>query len=406
MELGVINERPVPRSVPSGWRVEKIGNIAKIHRGGSPRPIGDPRWFSEDSEVGWVRITDVSKAHKYLFATEQRVSDEGIKNSRLVKEDSLIMSICATVGKPIITKTKACIHDGFVVFEGLRQNLDYVYYYLSFMEDEWAKHGQTGSQMNLNTGIIGGATILLPDDPEEQTAIANALSHADTLINNLEKLIAKKRNIKKGAMQLLLTGKRRLPGFSGEWGTRRIGDIFSIKVGKSLSRYILNEGSYIVVDMGAVSTEGKLLLTKTTDFEGDFLDSGDLVMPKDDIGGGNIIGKVAYIDANNRYVLGDHVYAMKRKQGSSRFFSYLINSYHTNMSIRKKVAGSAQLGLSRKSVEEQEVYFPCIEEQTSIAQVLSDINAEIESVERKLAKYKMIKQGMLQELLTGKKRLM
>lgn len=260
-------------------------------------------------------------------------------------------------------------------------------------------------QTNLRKDDILKCLVAVPPTLREQSAIAAALSDADALINSLEKLIAKKRNIKKGAMQLLLTGKKRLPGFSGEWETKRIGDIFSIKVGKSLSRYIFNEGSYIVVDMGSVSTEGKLLLTKTTDFKGDFLDSGDLVMPKDDIGGGNIIGKIAYIDANNRYVLGDHVYAMKRKQGYSRFFSYLINSYHTNMSFRKKVAGSVQLGLSRKSVEEQEVYFPCIEEQTTIAQVLSDIDAEIEALEKKLSKYRLIKQGMMQELLTGKKRL-
>ena len=80
-------------------------------------------------------------------------------------------------------------------------------------------------------------------------------------------------------------------------------------------------------------------------------------MPKDDIGGGKIIGKVAYIDADDLYVLGDHVYALRLTEGFPKYFSYLINRYETNSSLKSKVGGSAQLGLSRKAVEEQEVSY-------------------------------------------------
>src|SRR5437763_6916332 len=102
--------------------------------------------------------------------------------------------------------------------------------------------------------------------------------------------------------------------------------------------------------MGSVSTSGQLITTKQTNFEGDFLDYGDLVMPKDDIGGGNIIGRVAFIDQRGKYILGDHVYKLKLiiAEGDSLFLSYLINSYMINVSLRKKVSGSAQLGLNRK----------------------------------------------------------
>ncbi len=193
--------------------------------------------------------------------------------------------------------------------------------------------------------------------------------------------------------------------FSGEWETKRLGNIFSIRVGSSKSRYIESGGRYIIVDMGSVATDGRLIISKHTDYEGDFLKEGDLVMPKDDIGGGKIIGKVAYIDANNLYVLGDHVYALRLVEGHSKFYSYLINCYETNNSLKSKVAGSAQLGLSRKAVEEQEVPVPTHEEQRAIAKVLSDVDGLINALDALIAKKRAIKQATMQQLLTGKTRL-
>src|SRR5439155_19931888 len=131
----------------------------------------------------------------------------------------------------------------------------------------------------------------------------------------------------------------------------------------------------------------------------------DLVMPKDDIGGGKIIGKVGYVDANKRYVLGDHVYCLRAKEGDSRFLAYLINSHPVNAAIRKKVIGSAQLGLGRRSVNEQEIRFPDCNEQTAIAEVLTEMDAELTKLEQRREKTRALKQGMMQELLTGKTRL-
>lgn len=110
------------------WGAKKLGEVADIKRGASPRPISNPEWFDENSEVGWVRISDVTKSKKYLEKTEQYLSDEGISRSRLVQRDNMIMSICATIGKPIYTKFDVCIHDGFVVFENLKMDKEYLYW--------------------------------------------------------------------------------------------------------------------------------------------------------------------------------------------------------------------------------------------------------------------------------------
>ncbi|WP_270698494.1 restriction endonuclease subunit S [Aeromonas sp. QDB05] len=201
--------------IPEDWEAKKMGGVAQIQRGASPRPIDSPVWFDRNSSVGWLRISDVTKTVKYLFDTTQSLSEMGVAHSRFVSSNNLVMSICATVGKPIITKKDLCIHDGFVVFHGLTVNQDYMYYVLKDLEDEWGKQGQTGSQMNLNTDLINGTLIALPREIEEQTAIATILSDMDNELQALTQKLEKARALKQGMMQQLLTGKIRLPLTAG-----------------------------------------------------------------------------------------------------------------------------------------------------------------------------------------------
>jgi type I restriction enzyme S subunit len=191
------------------WEVKRLGEVARIQRGASPRPIDSPVWFDENSSVGWVRISDVTSSGMFLRETTQRLSPLGEKSSRRVATGSLVMSICATVGRPIITEIDVCIHDGFVVFDDLGADQLFVYYVLKWIEPDWSKHGQTGSQMNLNTGLINGTPIKLPP-LDEQTAIAAVLSDMDTELSALEARRDKTRDLKQAMMQELLTGKTRL----------------------------------------------------------------------------------------------------------------------------------------------------------------------------------------------------
>ena len=192
------------------WEVKRLGSIARIQRGASPRPIDSPVWFDDTSAIGWVRISDVTGSGMFLHQTAQRLSPLGVQHSRPVSSGSLIMSICATVGQPIITSIDVCIHDGFVVLDDLQANQLFVYYLLSSIESEWSKHGQTGSQMNLNTDLIKRTEILFPPVIAEQTAIATVLSDMDEEIAALEAKLSKAHLLKQGMMQELLTGRIRL----------------------------------------------------------------------------------------------------------------------------------------------------------------------------------------------------
>ncbi|SDG82134.1 type I restriction enzyme, S subunit [Flavobacterium omnivorum] len=207
IKQGTMQELLQPKE---GWEVKKLGEVATIVRGASPRPIEDTKWFDKQSPVGWVRISDVTKSKKVLLETTQKLSDLGVKNSRLVENGNLIMSICATVGRPILTTFDVCIHDGFVFFKNPQVDRQYLYYFLTFIEDNWAKSGQTGSQMNLNTTLINNTEIPFPKSPEEQTIIATILSDMDAELTVLEQKLEKYKKIKLGMMQELLTGKTRL----------------------------------------------------------------------------------------------------------------------------------------------------------------------------------------------------
>lgn len=191
------------------WGVKPLRDLASIQRGASPRPIDSPIWFDDRSLVGWVRISDVTRSNIFLKETTQRLSELGIKHSRPVSSGSLIMSICATVGRPVITEIDTCIHDGFVVFDNLKASKYFMYYALKLIEADWSRHGQTGSQMNLNTGLIKNTEISVPPD-EEQIAIASVLSDMDVELSKLEAECQKAHQLKQGMMQELLTGRTRL----------------------------------------------------------------------------------------------------------------------------------------------------------------------------------------------------
>lgn len=182
------------------WEDKIIGEIANIKRGASPRPITDAKWFDEESKVGWVRISDVSKSKKILVETEQYLSNEGIQKSRFIPKGNIIMSICATIGKPIYTGFDVCIHDGFVVFSELKAWHEYTYYYLEYIEKNWYQYGQPGTQVNLNSDIVSNEIFPFPC-LEEQTKIANFLSAIDQKIEVVAQQIEQAKQWKKGLLQ-------------------------------------------------------------------------------------------------------------------------------------------------------------------------------------------------------------
>lgn len=182
------------------------------------------------------------------------------------------------------------------------------------------------------------------------------------------------------------------------WILYSIKDVAKMSSGKSKKNE--NKGRYIIMDMGTVTKNGTMLTHKITPHENDLLKKGDLVMVKDDIGGGHIIGKTIFIPESQKYVLGDHVYRLEPKNYDGLFLHYCINSPIVNRSLKRKVTGSAQLGLNRKSVEEELIKVPCLEEQEKIGGFFSKLDRQIELEEQKLAKLEEQKKGYMQKIFS------
>ncbi|MDU9810359.1 restriction endonuclease subunit S [Helicobacter pylori] len=210
LSFELLSQRKRLKGFNQAWQRVRLGDIAEIKRGASPRPIENPKWFCTNSNVGWVRISDISKNSRFLYKTAQKLSKKGIEKSRFIKQNSLIMSMCATIGKPIITKIDTCIHDGFVVFENPKIDLNYLYYFLCCIEKEWLESGQQGSQVNLNVDLIKNKEVFYPKDLDEQIAIANILSDLDHEIISLKNKKSQFDNVKKALNHDLMSAKIRV----------------------------------------------------------------------------------------------------------------------------------------------------------------------------------------------------
>ncbi|NTU27291.1 restriction endonuclease subunit S [Bacillus tequilensis] len=163
------------------WKERKLGDLSEIRRGASPRPIQDPKWFDDESDVGWLRISDVTEQNGLIYHVEQHISVEGQKKTIVLNEPHLILSIAATVGKPVINYIKTGIHDGFIVFINPNFNIDFMFQWLEMFRPKWQKYGQPGSQVNINSELVREQGVVLPS-LEEQEKISNFFKQLDDTI--------------------------------------------------------------------------------------------------------------------------------------------------------------------------------------------------------------------------------
>lgn len=247
----------------------------------------------------------------------------------------------------------------------------------------------------------------------EQEAIGMALSNVDELIDSLRKLIDKKRNIKQGAMSCLLTGKRRLPGFTRPWTTNTLSSIGAFIKGKGISKAEVGTGSIPAVRYGEIYTDHSDYIKEFRSYISDDVARRSQLLRYGDIcfaaSGETLeeIGKaVAFVNDTDAYAGGDIIIFRPEKDINPIFFGFILNSPRANRQKSLKGHGLSIMHIRATAVAEIEVEYPAdIKEQEAIAKILTDMDDEIESLEKKLAKYEQVKQGMMTQLLTGKIRL-
>src|SRR5690625_2950351 len=254
-----------------------------------------------------------------------------------------------------------------------------------------------------NGRVLSKVSILVPPK-EEQQKIATALSDMDDLIESLEKIIEKKKKIKQGTMQQLLTGEKRLPGFSGEWEIVKVDDFGSIVTGGTpatrIEEYWNGDIPWItptdITNRKNILKTGRMITQKGIETINKLPAKTVLVTCIASIGKNAILMQEGACNQQINAIIPNDIY-------NSDFLYYLMEN---NKNYLKSKAGiTATNIISKQTFSEIEFLVPNIKEQQAIAEILSDMDAEIEALEEKLKKYKKLKEGMMQELLTGRIRL-
>lgn len=396
------------------WQKKTIRELATVSRGASPRPIASSRWFDMQGDIGWVRIADVNRSNgRELTHTTQKLSRDGVIRSRYLEPGSLILSIAASVGIPAITTIPTCIHDGFVSLTNLKIDKKFLFYLLKKNRNRLLEGGQSGSQTNVNSDIVRQLDLWVPLSEDEQKRIASVLWSVDNLIDLLMLKVEKKRAIQQGLMQGLLTGKTRLSGFTREWISIPVAKLSHIKArigwqGLTTSEY-LESGTYRLVggtdfledgsiDWAVVPFVSKWRYSQDLNIQ---LRPNDVLITKD-----GTIGKVAIVnELPHPTTLNSGVYVIRPKGNAydPRFMFWMLKSSAFDTFINSLSAGSTINHLYQKDLVSLSFMVPKdLAEQTTIANVMDATQDEINILEKQLESTKAIKQGMMQELLSGR----
>ncbi|MFP6101581.1 restriction endonuclease subunit S [Helicobacter pylori] len=406
-------------TTPSNWQRVRLGDIAEIKRGASPRPIENPKWFCTNSNVGWVRISDISKNSRFLYKTTQKLSKKGIEKSRFIKQNSLIMSMCATIGKPIITKIDTCIHDGFVVFENPKIDLNYLYYFLCYIEKEWLESGQQGSQVNLNVDLIKNKEVFCPKDLNEQIAIANILSGLDHYLYSLDALILKKESVKKALSFELLSQRKRLKGFNQAWQRVRLGDMTTSFTKQTGFDYSASIKPTLIKEQ----LPNYIPFIQNKDFSGHYINyKTDYFIPNEIairfpqillnekcllISISGAIGNVAVFNHSQDAFIGGAIAVLKFKEKKSLdFVMHFLMSASGQKLLLNSVKSSSHKNLTIADLRDLLIPLPPLNEQIAIANILSDLDHEIISLKNKKRQFENIKKALNHDLMSAKIRVL
>ncbi|MCD5487460.1 restriction endonuclease subunit S [Lactobacillus delbrueckii subsp. lactis] len=227
--------------------------------------MSNPKWFDDNSNVGWLRISDVTEQKGRIHHLSQHISKAGQSKTRVITEPHLLLSIAATVGSPVINYVNTGVHDGFLIFLNPTFNKEFMFQWLLMFKPYWNKYGQPGSQVNLNSDIVGNQSVAFPTT-SEQERIANFFSELDTAITLHEEKKQQLKCLKSALLQKMFAYKNksgdpdvRFKGFDERWERHMLNDlaIFNPKGTLPTSFEYVDLGSVIGVEMISHKTISK-----------------------------------------------------------------------------------------------------------------------------------------------------
>lgn len=403
--------------IPEDWEMRQVGELIEFQGGSQP----DKSYFSSSPRPGYVRLIQIRDYKSDRF----EVYAPTALLRRFCDEDDIMIG---RYGPPVfqILRGLAGAYNVALIKANPGPDIDrdFAYYFLnqeSLFEfiDKLSRRssGQTG------VDLVELRAYPLPLPPlYEQRAIAAALSEVDALLAGLDRLIAKKRDLKQAAMQQLLTGQTRLPGFQGEWVMKTFGDLFAFSGGFSASRDELSTEGHCYLHYGDIHTS----TNTTVDVDSDDARIPKLDIPLKRVASSSLLedGDVVFVDASEDddgvskhvvvvnkqrkpFISGLHTIVAKAKTDElvHAYRRFCFQTRAIKEQFKFYAVGTKVSGISKSNIPKLTIPVPPISEQTAIAEVLSAMDAELAALEQRREKTRALKQGMMQELLTGRTRL-
>lgn len=403
--------------IPKDWKLSSILDLVEIRSGQV-----DPRYEPYKSMI-LIAPDHIESNTGRLLATKSAADQLAISGKYLFKRGDILYSKI----RPYLKKATLAQIDGLCSADmyALRpkDNISSGFILAVTLSNHFTKYAESVSLRSgmpkINREELSGYTMAFPCF-DEQIAIATALSDVDVLINELEKLLTKKQAIKTATIQQLLTGRTRLPQFSlhedgskkgykqselGEipedWKVRSLLNIANLIHGKAHEPYVSESGRFVVVNSKFISTEG--LVRKYCSQNDCVAKQGDVLMVLSDLPNGRALAKCYYVEQDHIYAVNQRVCIFRTDTFDSKFLYFYLNRHKYFLALDD---GVTQTHILNGDIKDCQLYVPSnIEEQTAIAIILSDMDDELRVLEQRLNKTRQIKQGMMQELLTGKTRL-
>ena len=398
--------------IPENWRTATLGEIAEIRNGSTPS-TGNPAYWN--GSIPWCTPTDITNTSgKYLFTTERSITTDGLNScgASLLPTGALLLCSRATIGEVKIARSPICTNQGFKSLIPKEEMFNQFLYYLVVTLKPKMIDLSTGSTfLEIGKHDLASIKVRLPPRSEQYT-VAEALSDVDGLLESLDVLITKKQAIKQATMQQLLTGKIRLPGFSGEWETRRLGKLGPFLKGRGIKREDVSSTGYSCILYGELYTKYEnYILNAVARIPSSIaqtalpIKTGDLLFAGSGETSEEIGRCAAYLGDEQAYAGGDVVVLTPLGQ-NSLYLGYLMNQPTVARQKARMGQGDAIVHINTRNLAQIQMDLPPIEEQIAIAAILFDIDTEIAALERRRDKARALKKGMMQQLLTGRIRLL
>lgn len=393
--------------IPEDWNFEELKGFVQTFI----VPMRDkPKQFG--GSIPWCRIEDFDGMYLEKSKSGNCVTEQTIREMNLgVNPVGTVLVSCSTVaGVSAIVKKPLVTNQTFIgLVPNELINNQFLYHLMRYEGPRMMREASGTTIVYISREKFEKFKIATPSNTKEQSKIAESLTDTDELIKSLDALIEKKKNIKTATMQQLLTGKTRLPGFSGEWSSSPVGDLFDFYHGRGLPKSALRVGGHSkCVHYGQLFTEYgeqiNAVISRTDMSDGVFLSkTNDVLMPTSDVTPRGLA--TASCIKEDGVILGGGILVMRPKtEVDGSFVSYFVSNNKNN--VLKLVKGSTVFHLYANDISKLELSLPpTIEEQRQIVEVLENMKSEITGLEKRRDKLIAIKQGMMHELLTGNTRL-